>query len=226
MWGLAVAVVAILGLLAVPAVVNATTPAAAPYVRPSDAFAEPTPTPDPLSVVVLGDSYTAGSDMGGGNGTGWPVAFAEATGWTVALNAVGGSGYIQPGATLPSFAERVPEVIAAAPDVVIVEGGLNDASYPPEDVTAAASAQWSALQAGLPDARIVVVGPFNPTGAENVAVLNESLRAAAESAGLTYIDALPWMDAIEIGSDGIHPTDAGHAVIAENMIAALGSLGR
>lgn len=101
MWGLAAAVVAILGMLAVPAVVNATAPAAEPYVRPSDAFgtAEPAPTTDAVAAVGP-EGSTLAADFRAGDltaQTGQPLTFtggnplvADGGGMTIAGT---GAGY-------------------------------------------------------------------------------------------------------------------------------------
>lgn len=87
-WGITAGLALIVVLFAVPVVVNATTPASAPYVRPTDAFTDPTPTEtptapatveqvrelvatsNPLTVSVLGDS-TGNSD------TEWVALWAQ-----------------------------------------------------------------------------------------------------------------------------------------------------
>lgn len=231
-WGIAVAVIAMFGMLAIPAVVSATTPAAVPYVRPTDAFAEPTPTAEALSVYFLGDSYTGGSDMGGNDFAGWPTIVANQFGWVPTLDGRGGSGYLQtgPGEGAGPFSARLQAAIDAAPDVLIVAGGINDAAvFSTDEIAAAATEQLTALQSALPNTRIVVVGPFYPTAPapQEWVDADAAIAGVAASLGLPYVQTLPWFEggAVEIGEDGTHPTDAGHAVLAQRIAEALTGLG-
>lgn len=113
--------------------------------------------PDPVVLTVLGDSYTGGSDMGGVDSAGWPAIVGDHFGWVVALNARGGSGFLQvgPSENAQPFSARLSEVVATKPDVLIVAGGINDAeSYTAAQIAEAATAQLAELKSALPDTRI------------------------------------------------------------------------
>jgi lysophospholipase L1-like esterase len=185
----------------------------------------------PERVAFLGDSYTGGSGEGGVGATGWPAIVSAAQGWSFdrngpLFNAQGGTGYVQAGGEKQPYSGRVDAVIAANPTTVIVAGGINDEGYSLEEISSAANDVFSRLRTGLPDANIIVVGPFYPSSppSEKIQQVRDAVFEAALANGITnVIDPLPWLDSpgIEIGSDGIHPTDAGHQAIADQMNAAL-----
>jgi len=76
-------------------------------------------------VVVLGDSYTGGSNSAGNTVTSWVAHMAEILGWRDVESAFqGGTGYLNGSGP---FSSRVAnDVVANAPDIVIVAGGHND----------------------------------------------------------------------------------------------------
>jgi hypothetical protein len=138
-----------------------------------------------------------------------------------------------------TFASRVQaDVIAWAPDVVVVFGGYNDALQPQATIRSAADSLYATLKAGLPGAEIYVVGCWSPVVNASTAITatDETLRAAAAAAGLPFISPItgrayagtgvqladngPWIASAAdvtnyIGTDNTHPTDAGHAHVAD-----------
>ena len=196
--------------------------------RPAAVSADTSYTPaviqeDPEAVVVyIGDSYTGGSAMNGGPETLWT---AQIEGEIVPFSlAAGGSGYVagntNGGAdTFVARAALVPE----DSNVVIFLGSRNDMRDDYATVNAAASAAFTAAALRAPGAKIVVVGPMWVNATPPPALL-ETARAvgdAARAAGLTFVDPLTdrWFadEPGLIGSDGVHPTDAGHMYLAEKM---------
>lgn len=173
----------------------------------------------PLSLAVLGDSYTAGSDMGGGGYDGWPLQVC------VALNcgydgrfAVGGTGYVQPGAARSTFLQRAKELIASRPDMVIISGGLNDQSANNAQFRAAVDATFRAIKSGLPTAVVRVFSSWSPTAPSSALIQkNADLRAAAARYGFPFVDVSRTFvgRANLIGTDRIHPTSAGHAYMVK-----------
>lgn len=180
-----------------------------------------------IDIAVLGDAYTAGSGMDSGEQSEWPALLGAAHPWDVTRFAVGGTGFVAGRESANDFAARVPEIVARKPDVVIVEGGHDDASSPPAQVAAAADKALTALRAGLPDAKIVVLGVLWPDAAPPaVFAIDDSLKAATASVEGVFVDALRdgWFSGANgrlIGSDGIHPTDEGQAALARRIGDAL-----
>lgn len=189
----------------------------------------------PRVVSWLGDSYTGGSNMGGGEGGGFPKIVSEHFGWQWlygTVQAVGGTGYVArgPHGTDERFITRVPGIVRGHPDIVIVAGGINESGEPYDTVEPAALEVLRQLRQGLPKARIVVLGPFYPRNPPaSVYEVRRAIFDAAHQVGITdLIDPLPWFtgpDAVQIGTDGTHPTDQGHQQIAAHLIPALEALG-
>jgi acyl-CoA thioesterase-1 len=182
---------------------------------------------------VIGDSFAAGTALGGAGGQVFPMMIADRVGWRWETTAVGGTGYVAqlPG-TLPYDAGQVDRMVAAHPDVLVVEGSQNDGHADAGAVGTAATALYAHLRRALPQARIVVVGPVasNSAQAASLAGVDRAVGDAARAAGLPYVDAIAegWFTDAQgalIGDDHIHPTWAGHQRIADLLGADLTRLG-
>jgi lysophospholipase L1-like esterase len=189
----------------------------------------PTAAPKVTTVAVLGDSYTGGSAMDSGQRAEWPALLAgRHPTWRVVPFAVGGSGFVAGQQGGEHFALRLDRIVAAQPQVVIVEGGHNDIGLPQAQVQTAAQQVLTLLRAGLPQATIVVLGVLWPGPLpQQMLDLDAALARDAQAVGGTYVDARGWFTAQPsmIGSDGIHPTDAGHAMLADRIGAAVTAAG-
>lgn len=235
-WKIAIVSVAALvaGGLVITALLqgSASTPPPAAAPQPSAPTEAPTA---PLTVAFLGDSYTGGSGMGGVGADGWPGLLSAAEGWPFSResslwSAQGGTGYLMAGDATQPLPARAATAVEAQPDVVIVAAGINDVGrFQPEAIRTAASETFSTIRAASPQTRIIAVGPFWPTTramSPDLDATRDAIYAAAQDAGVTdWIDPQPWMADIEIGADNVHPTDAGHQVLADRMSAALDGLG-
>lgn len=198
-------------------------------------------TPGPPTAAWLGDSLTEGAEVA--EAERFATLTSAAFGWIPANRGRGGTGYLAPGPTgspeHAPFTERVAEIVADAPEVVIVSGGNNDAVLGTSDdeLRAAVTATIAPLREALPDAAIYVVGPFWPDNVPPEAVLGvrQVVAQVAAEVGVPFIDPLEdeWItggielgnDADVIGPDGIHPSAAGHAYIAERLVAELTAVG-
>ncbi|MGY1886112.1 MULTISPECIES: SGNH/GDSL hydrolase family protein [unclassified Blastococcus] len=201
--------------------------------RPSPSFVAP-PTvaqeepAEPLSVAFLGDSYAAGTGTDSAT-KGFARVSARMLGWAPAdVFAVGGTGYATPAET--NYMSRASGVIAVAPDIVVVNGTRNDMGSAPGTVGAAARSLYTTLKAGLPEAHLLVIGPIwtSDLVPPEILALNEALRQAATESGAVYFDALApssWLpgDPGQMSSDGVHPTEAGHQIIARAFADAVRS---
>ncbi|MEV6176142.1 SGNH/GDSL hydrolase family protein [Streptomyces sp. NPDC052016] len=183
-----------------------------------------------LKLFVLGDSIAGGSAQGGKGPHGWPSLVAKQLGLTLRLDGKGGTGYTTGGRQKGGrpYPQRVKDAVAAKPDVVIVEGSRNDGG--PTKTRAAAADTLRRLRAGLPRARILVVGPIysypKPIGSHPI---DEAVSAAAAQLGIRYVSAVRrgWFTGSAhrfIGSDGVHPTNAGHAYLAQRIRPELSRL--
>jgi lysophospholipase L1-like esterase len=196
------------------------------FVRPDDATisraaaAESGQSGQAPVVAFLGDSYTGGSDMDSGDGHRWPELLSHALGWEEADFAIGGSGYTTAGAQPMAnrFIDRVPDIVAAAPDMVVVAGGANDAAAAPGEFRAAVDTVLATLSSQLPDTTIVVLSPFWRTEPPAVVIrMRDALHASATAVDAYFIDVSDLFSGDGrrfIGADGVHPTDEGHRFIA------------
>lgn len=184
--------------------------------------------PRQADVAVIGDSFTAGSDMGGRDGNGWPDLVGQSLdreGYEVTLNvaAEGGAGYVKKGQKGNTFEVKAGEVVDPDVDVVVFFGGLNDGRVDISKVADAARETLGQAAEAAPDARLVVIGPVWPRGQvpESMVTLDRTLRVAAQEAGAVYIDPIAqgWFSDRPdlIGVDGTHPTDAGHRYLAARI---------
>ncbi|HEX9832536.1 MAG TPA: SGNH/GDSL hydrolase family protein [Mycobacterium sp.] len=203
---------------------------------------------------VLGDSISDGSsgNTGGGAGT-WVDRYARLMGYCdVWRQSRGGTGYITSG-SFAVFQDRVAGDVAPWDfDELIIWGGFNDSTGSLSEIASAAALLYESVQSALPALDVIVVGCWSPGGtpSSGQANTNTTLRGAAQSAGLPFIDVQSgevvdgsgtviasqgkWITGtgdtgspagdgnadIYIGSDGIHPNDAGHVYLSRRMYAA------
>ena len=181
-----------------------------------------------LTVAFIGDSYTSGSNMGGNGDNNYTRIIANQMGWKVVNNAAGGTGYVKDNPNARPFeAQQLAAVVAARPDVVVVVGSRNDIDESPQAITDAAAHLYRSIHDQLPDAKLLVVGPIWPGGAPPAMDrVRTAVLRAAEQENATVVDPIAdhWLDDGTpglIGSDGVHPNDAGHRYIAERMLVVL-----
>ncbi len=209
------------------------TPSATPAARPTPSASV---TPDLPAVspraAFIGDSYT----QGGGaepDTERWSTVAAAALGWTELNFGRGGTGFVTNNSYLgcgleycPTYLETVSEVVAAAPDIVVVAGGQNDFdafAADPAAVSAAISQTYTSLRAGLPHAVIVAVGPSTPWHVDDLAIsFDAAVRSAASAVGAAYVSMLEpnVIDPAFLLPDG-HVNNHGHHAIAERVVAVL-----
>ncbi|MCP2032144.1 lysophospholipase L1-like esterase [Okibacterium sp. HSC-33S16] len=195
----------------------------------------PTPVPAstiaPLKVAFLGDSYMSGAATSAPEQR-WTARLSAANGWAEINAGVGATGYATAGGepNARPYAERTVDIVAAAPDVVIVSGGRFDylGSSSVTTVSAAIVATFSELRAGLPQAKIIAISPLWGTSEPptRLAEIGTEVRAAVEAAGGSYVDILQPLEARThvLAADGVSPNDAGHAILLEAIRPSVESL--
>jgi len=225
----------LLGLVAAGVVGYALVPAKVP---PSVALPSVTPTPTQTvapkpTAVFLGDSYTQGTGSSTPN-LRWSSLVSQKMGWAednmgrggtayVAVSDVNGCGLV----VCPNYQEMVDAAVAHKPAVVVVAGGQNDLSLfmrDPATVTDAINKTYRTLRNKLPDARIVAVGPSTPWGVgAPITGLDRAVQDAAAAVSATYVSLIApdVIDPANVLPDKAHVNNAGHAAIAERVIAAL-----
>jgi lysophospholipase L1-like esterase len=142
--------------------------------------------------------------------------------------AVAGTGFVNPGWTGQPVPSQVADVVLARPRIVFVAAGHNDRRFAASRSDRAADAVIARLHSALPDAILVVIGPIWQDGSPpaSLRALRDHLRLAAARVDAIFIDPLrdPWFGGAAhrmIGPDGVHPTDAGHRLIAGLVLRAL-----
>jgi acyl-CoA thioesterase-1 len=219
----AVAVVLLLlGLFAKQQEVRAANVAAAEAYTPAPvATAPPSAASAPATAaVILGDSYTA-AESGGYAGR-----LAGLMGWDATIMGQGGTGYVNPGQAEEgdsAYPDRIPDVIAAAPEFVLVQGSTNDGDG--SGLAEAADSVFSQLREGLPEATIVAVGPVAAPSIprDKLDVARTTLAEVAAAYSVQFIDPVEegWLSDPALYSDGVHPSFEGHSQLAELIAEAL-----
>jgi lysophospholipase L1-like esterase len=171
------------------------------------------------SVSFIGDSWTAGE--GASPGKGYAYRTGQQLGWRYQVLGVGGSGYDRRGGG-GVFATRINRAVAFKPEIIVVQGSLNERFSTPRALAAAALDTLTQLRARAPRVtRIVVVGaPYSP-GTPNATIdwINTAISGAAANVHLPFVNPARWTDranpAIWFNPD--HPNDAGHQLVADHM---------
>jgi len=179
-------------------------------------------------VAVIGDSYTAGTDEGGLGPNAWTARTWQtlaAKGVRVAADvaAEGRAGYGVPGDHGSVFEDLTARAVKSDDVLVVFFGSRNDQGVDPVLLTERARATFDLARQFAPSARFLVIGPPWPTAdpPDTVLRIRDALKYQAGVAGATFIDPIVagWFVGRPelIGKDGIHPTDAGHAYMAEKI---------
>lgn len=215
-------------------------PSTAPVVAAGD-DAPVTIAPDPLvlpehpDVLVFGDSWTYGSAATDPS-LGYAYLLADRLDGETTVFGVRGSGYLKPGIDGPAFGERIAALDPTlTPDLVIIQGSINDRAQGEVGYREAVTAAWDAMSAKYPEAAIVILGPAPhelPVGAET-ARIDRDLSELAAARGWWYISpvarqwitAQNYLDVIDVEIGRKHPSTEGHRYLADKVAAALAELG-
>lgn len=227
---LAVVVVCAIGMLRPWAV---STPQVA---GPDAAAAQPAALvlPEHPRVLIFGDSWVYGSAATVPT-LGFAYRIGEELGWETVVDGVRGSGYLKPGIDGPAYGERIAALDPALdPDLVLVEGSINDRKLFPTGYRDAVTAAWDALAARYPDARIVILGPAPQVlpVEKATARIDAELGAMAEDRGWWYVSPIDlgwitadnYVDVIDTGIGRNHPSTEGHAYLAARLAEALDAI--
>lgn len=186
----------------------------------------------PTRILIVGDSYTAGSGLGGVGPANWTALAiskmtADGLNVVVDVSACGGAGYTVTGTCGKNLQQTAELKDSNGYNLVVFFGSRNDQA-PSAQVQAAATAAFASVRTTLPDAQFLVIGPPWTDGSPPAWIIRDrdGVRNAAASVGGTFIDPVAddWFggsNATLIGADGIHPTDQGHQHMADLITPAL-----
>lgn len=198
------------------------------------------------TLLCIGDSITAGANgVAPGGATAldtWPQWVGTALGYDHVCNAaIGGTKWVALGSgtadqlTSHFGGGRLSTALGGmTPDAIMFMGSRNDASAVQADLDAITAAVTSALGQVSSFAKVYVAGTITALTANNDAVRAGTLAASRpfiDLSGLIYgtgKSTAPTGDGnadTYIGSDGVHPTFAGHQYIRTNYALRLRGIG-
>jgi lysophospholipase L1-like esterase len=210
------------------AAASSTSPTASAIPGPADPEYPTWPgaTAEAPLVSFIGDSWTKGT--GATDGNGYAYLTGRRLGWAYRVLGVGGSGYVRGGSGNVPFDERILPAVAGDPDVVVIQGSINEAGTPsPELAAAVADTLTRLVSAAGPDTAVVVLGASQVPGmpVQYVDKVNDVVRAEAAREGLLFVDvaAEVWSDPADpsIWADDYHVNDIGAEQIAERLAPVL-----
>lgn len=171
------------------------------------------------SIVVIGDSYSAGYEGYGEGANGWPAIMADRFGLDLYLNAVPGTGYVKTTNGLANaYANRWRAGLTADTDYVMIAGSKNDKDQDPQAVYSKTRATINAVRTVSPNAVVMVVGPMWGAGDEPayVQAVEDAVRNASNASEAKFVDGSYWMSSHPtLLTPSQHPTNGGHKVLAK-----------
>ena len=148
-------------------------------------------------------------------------------GWSSELDSFGGTGYTTGGPRGVPYLSRLRHdgVMARHFDVIVLEGGTNDAHHGSlTQLRAHALAVIDYIQHRQPQARIVMVGGFPRHGPwPRYAEMDRILSEVAAARGLRYISQQRYGTAGPgfYARDGLHPSTRGYLQMGRDLATAL-----
>ena len=182
------------------------------------------------TALFFGDSLFAGT----GTSPKRPVQVtdtAKRLGWRPTVDAFGGTGWTTGGKRGKPYLDRLQHdgKLDRTYDVIVLEGGTNDALYgDPERIPEAVAEVVQLVQHRQPQARIVLVGGFAPAGHDSprFAQTDHLLASTAAHLGLQYVSQLRYhqLSGSFLSKDHFHPGRAGYRLMAADLARELSAV--
>lgn len=187
------------------------------YEPPTFEVLEPTENrPQPV-VLLIGDGYADGRGASSA-GTSYPSLLARDLGWDVRLATATGAGYVSAPPTFLDLLTQSPPSLA--PDLVVLQGAFG-ANASNADAKAAVAELRATTDAQYGDVPVVVVTAFAPDGITGQLETRERTVARAWREDPDVLVLRPQLD----GWSAPTPDDAGHELIAIELVTALRAAG-
>lgn len=188
----------------------------------------------PNRIAVIGDSYTAGYEDTGRGAANWTErAWQNLAGRGVYVSAdvaaEGGAGYGVRGNLGGLFGDLTRRAVQPDDALVVFFGSRNDQDVEPGELSRLIADTLGLARRTAPGARMLVIGPPWPVAdvPGNVWRIRDVLSTQARVVGAEFVDPLAerWFVGLPdlIGPDGVHPTDAGHAYMADKIAPLIGA---
>jgi acyl-CoA thioesterase I len=157
---------------------------------------------------------------------------ADRLGWDVEVDGWGGTGYTTTGRS-PGYLDRLrrPGALSGRYDVVLLEGGTNDARVgsTPGQIEAAVREVVAEVRRRQPQAQVVLMGAYDPPGSVDLrrSVADAVVRQVAVDLGLAFFSPLSggWHTGQDpdrfLHADRLHPDEDGYAVMGERLAEEL-----
>lgn len=185
-------------------------------------------------VAVVSDSYTTGTKEGGlgaksWTSIAWRILNREGVRVSADVAAEGRAGYGVRGDHGSVFADLTGRVVHPDDELVVFFGSRNDQGVDPETYAEVTRNTLESARRMAPAAKLLVIGPPWPTAdvPEVMTQLRDILYTEARAVGASWVDPLAerWFVGRPelIGSDGVHPNDAGHAYLADKIAPLIGT---
>ena len=194
-----------------------------------------TAAPSEVSAYFFGDSLMSGT----GSTPRRPVMARVAgtrLGWDVEVDAWGGTGYTTRGRS-PGYLDRLrrPGALSGEYDVVLLEGGTNDArsAGDPRTVRDAVRAVVTEVRRRQPQAQIVLMGAYDPPPPGRTdprrRLVDEVVADVADEQGLPFFSPLSggWtvgQPPSFLHPDRLHPNERGYGVMGSRLADELAEL--
>jgi lysophospholipase L1-like esterase len=182
--------------------------------------------------------YVIADSFGQQGSTGFEHVLCAKLGWTLTLDAIGSTGFVNGGAGGGNaYLTRTPAAVAANPDVLLIQGGMNDRAVLGATVTAATAAVMASV-AGLPRVYVVSLAgsDWGTAGPSSMVATVAAIASAVNAAKRPYIDGTAWMTGtgklgtpmgngnadVYVDADGTHPTfPAGSGYLGTRLAYAI-----
>lgn len=188
------------------------------------------------TLLIVGDSFAGGT--GDPTFRPYPYLLGDRLGWSLTLDAQGGTGFINVAG--PVGSRGVPFIDRLARDgqlynvdCVLIDGGRNDLGLFPAAVIPAADEYIKKVRTTWPKAKIIVVLPsyVSAEEASNYPAVSEGMRRSAEEVNAYVIDPVAdgWYRGRDLAPllwhDGVHLNAVGNDYYASRIFDSMRAMG-